>query len=92
MKRSIFETLVNQRGLAAIQTEACSTGIREGVGKNRKMVVLAWLSPYATIKRNQQLQRELKRAYEKYYIRVLYDNFGLFWNQTNKGGDNVSCI
>ena len=80
MRKSIFKNVQYPNGITELQCAACPSGIPRSKSSRPPMVLTAWRSPHASLKRNQQLDTELRRAYERYYIRVLFDNFGLFWS------------
>lgn len=82
MKNNIFKSIQGSKGIVAVQSDFCSSGIKAVETQNAnksKVISMAWCSPYASLSANQQLERDLRRIYIKYYIRVLFENFGLFW-------------
>lgn len=79
MKTSLFKSIQSSKGLIGIECEACKKGIRQASDSKPNLVAIVWCSPYASMKANQQLERDLKRIYMKYYIATLCENFGLFW-------------
>ena len=80
MKNSIFKTIQYPNGVTELQCEDCPSGIPRARNTRPPIVLAAWRSPCASLKRNQQLDTELRRAYERYYFRVMCDNFGSFWS------------
>lgn len=88
--RHIFEVVPHTKDAVGVQTIFCQKGIKQGKGENSQVVVIAWCSPYASRKRNYQLERDLQRVYRRYYARTLFDNSGLFWSNNDAGkGVNV---
>ena len=79
MRRNIFETIYNTKGMLGIQSKACQTGLMDGDKESHQVVLLAWRSPHATAERNAWLERKLRKIYSKYYLMVMLDSFGLFW-------------
>lgn len=82
MRNNVFKSIQSSKGFVAIQSDLCPNGIKEVETQNAtksKVVSMAWCSPYASLSANQQLERDLRKIYIKYYIRVLIENFGLFW-------------
>ncbi len=79
MPNSVFKTVQNSKGITAIQSQNCQNGINQLESKKSDYVALVWRSPYASLKSNQQLEKDLYRIYMKYYIRVMVESFGQFW-------------
>ncbi len=79
MRRNIFETIYNTKGMLGIQSKACPDGLMDGNKDSHQVVLLAWRSPHATAERNAWLERKLRKAYSRYYLMVLLDSFGQFW-------------
>lgn len=82
MINSVFKSIQSTKGIIAIQSDYCTSGIKEVETHNSAksaIVSMAWCSPYASLSANQQLEKDLRRIYRKYYIRVLIESFGLFW-------------
>ena len=77
MPNNIFKSIQSARGLIAIQSHLCTSGPKS---LNAEKVAIVWKSPHASLKRNQQLERDLYRIYMKYYTRVMLESFGQFWD------------
>lgn len=50
-----------------------------GKHDTNKRLMIAWVSPYATVKQNEWLESRLRKTYLKYFKKVSHDNTGLFW-------------
>lgn len=79
MRNNIFKPVQSSKGIMAIQSEFCSNGIRQSDATKADLVAVVWKSPHASLKRNQQLEKDLQRIYMKYYIYVMLESFGQFW-------------
>ena len=80
MRNNIFEITQAHQGYVEMRSDACPSGLPQATNKNSGLVVAAWRSPHASLRANQLLEKDLKRAYQKYYIITLIESFGLFWN------------
>ena len=78
-KNNIFEITQAHQGYVEMRSDACPSGLPQSKNRNSGLVVAAWRSPHASLRANQQLEKDLKRAYVKYYIITLIESFGLFW-------------
>lgn len=82
MRNNVFKAIQGSRGIIAIQSHLCTNGLKSSntdKTENAESVALVWKSPHASLKRNQQLERDLYRLYRKYYLRVMLESFGRFW-------------
>lgn len=79
MRNNVFKTVQSSKGTMVIKSDDCENGITYSEGTKSDIVVILWKSPHASLKRNQQLERDLYRIYRKYYIRVMLESFGRFW-------------
>lgn len=80
MRNNIFKAIQGTRGLIAIQSNLCTDGIKTYKSDEAETVAIVWKSPHASLKRNQQLERDLYRIYRKYYTHVMLESFGQFWD------------
>lgn len=95
MAVSIFERIYNEKDVVGLQCKPCyqrhrelseafktsmPTGaIEEKDAQSPQKLILAWISPYASMRQNDWLEKRMKRLYIRYYKKVLYSNMGLFW-------------
>ena len=79
MRNNIFKTVQSSSGKTLIQSDFCENGIKQSSKDKADFVAVVWRSPYASLKRNQQLERDLYRIYMKYYFYVMLESFGQFW-------------
>lgn len=79
MPNNVFKTIQSSKGLITVQSELCTNGIGYNDNIKSNFVAVAMKSPHASLKRNQQLERDLYRIYRKYYILVMLESFGRFW-------------
>ena len=66
-----FHSVTNRNGI---------TGIR--CNSRAATTILCYKSPYATIKQNEWLERNLIRLYTAYYYKVLWETTGQFWKNS----------
>ena len=85
MENNIFEPVINQHGVFGLQVKSGCRGITKG-DKGKHMTLLAWRSPYATERQNYWLEKNLHRIYSRYYGKVMFSNFGLFWGDREEKG------
>lgn len=85
MKNTIFEPTTNKFGLFGLQVRNECIGTIK-VDKERHMALLAWTSPYATERQNLWMQKKLQRIYSRYYEKVMFSNYGLFWGDREEKG------
>ena len=85
MENNIFEPVVNKHGVFGLQVKnSCNCIIK---GDNEKhMTLLAWRSPHATERQNHWLEKKLHRIYSRYYGKVMFSNYGLFWGDKEEKG------
>ena len=81
MKRRIFEPTRNLANMVGWKSQYSTIGFSNQKDKYRKVIALAVCSPFASTKRNLQLEKDLYKVYMRYYLRVCFDNCGLFWEQ-----------
>lgn len=76
-------------GSKMFHTEVSNTG-RLGVKyiPSDALTVVGFMSPYASRKSDEWLERKLLRLYTTYYYRVLIETRGRFWNDI----DNQALI
>lgn len=79
MRNIVFEEFHSKMGFYGLQSKAAKNGIVEGNKEGFTILMIAWRSPYASEKQNAWLENQLQKAYNKYYIKVMLDNYGLFW-------------
>ena len=79
MRNNIFKTVQSSSGKTLIQSDFCENGIKQSSKDKADFVAVVWRSPYASLKRNQQLERDLYRLYRKYYFQVILESGGQFW-------------
>lgn len=84
MVHNIFEITFDRRGYFGLQSKDCKMGKYQSSNDNKKLkhrlVLIAWRSPYASADHNVWLEQNLKKLYTKYYMKVLIDNMGYFWD------------
>lgn len=91
MKRRIFERTTKIKGAVGLQTHYGINGMLKSSNTENKYIVVAITSPFASSKRNHQLEKDLYKAYMRYYIRTLVDNCGLFWEQPTNEDCKEDC-
>ena len=82
MRNNVFKAIQSSKGLIAIQSHLSTNGLKSlntDKTENAELVAVIWKSPYASLRSNQQLERDLYRIYRKYYTRVMLESFGRFW-------------
>lgn len=79
MPNNVFKTIQSNKGLIIVQSDLCVNGIGYNDNIKSNFVAVVLKSPHASLKRNQQLERDLYRIYRKYYILVMLESFGRFW-------------
>lgn len=79
MVKHVFEPVYDKRGIYGLQCKECKAGITEGSKQKHQMVLMVWRSPYASAERNYWLEKQLRKIYTQYYLKVLVDNMGYFW-------------
>lgn len=80
MKNSIFESVQNNKGMVGILNLKNDSGLQQNDATKPKCMAIAWKSPHASFRANQQLERELRKTYVRYYTRVMIESFGEFWD------------
>lgn len=68
MRAKIFQIKRNNKSLTAIRAN-----------ETPATVLLAYRSPLASAKADYWLEQKLLRVYTRYYLRVNWENIGLFW-------------
>lgn len=79
MQNNVFKSNQNSKGMTFIQSDLCTDGIKTSNTDNPNLVAIVWRSPHASLKCNQQLEKDLYRIYMKYYFYVMLESFGQFW-------------
>lgn len=79
MPNNVFKTIQSSKGLITVQSELCTNGIGYNDNIKSNFVAVVLKSPHASLKRNQQLERDLYRLYRKYYFQVILESGGQFW-------------
>lgn len=79
MRNSIFKTVQSSSGKTLIQSNFCTNGIKQSSTDTANFVAVVWKSPHASLKRNQQLEKDLYKIYMKYYFYVMLESLGQFW-------------
>ncbi len=77
--RNIFELTYDSSGNVGVQCKECRAGIGRGTKPEYKTVLIAWRSPYATAEHNDWLEKQLKKLYTRYYMKVIIENMGSFF-------------
>lgn len=77
MSNDLFQ-LIHSKHAVGIQSKLFDKGLLKGSEIEEQVVLLAYYCPYANDRRNNQLDKELQKAYKRYCRRVLYDKMGLF--------------
>jgi len=85
VNNNIFEPIVNQHGVFGLQVKDGCKGVIKN-DKEKYMTLLAWTSPYATERQNHWMQKKLQRIYSRYYVKVMFSNYGLFWGDKEGRG------
>lgn len=72
-------------GSKMFHTEVTNTG-RLGVKYNHSdaLTIVGYMSPYASRRSDEWLERKLLNLYTAYYYRVLLETKGRFWSDTDK--------
>ena len=71
MQSKVFHSITNKKGVLGIKC------------KFKPIVaVVSYKSPFASIKQNNWLEKELVKVYSRYYYRVLLSTSGRFWEET----------
>ena len=79
MRNNVFKIIQGRQRLMTIQSDLCTDGIKYSDIEKSELIAVVWKSPHASLKRNQQLEKDLYRIYRRYYIQVMLESFGRFW-------------
>lgn len=75
----VLQVVRGNKNMIGILAGFCKGGFILNNDNDHHYVISAWTSPYASESANRALEKELLKAYKKYYIRTLLETYGAFW-------------